>query len=126
MGDLGALDERGCLRLAGRSKEMFVRGGYNVYPAEVEAVLAAHPLVGAVAVAPRPDPVMGEIGVAVVVPVDPTRPPQLEDLRRFASGRLAAYKLPEAIRIADALPLTAVDKIDRQALAAEEARLGEA
>ena len=120
MGDLGSLDERGCVHLAGRSKEMFVRGGYNVYPAEVEAVLAAHPLVAAVAVAPRPDPVMGEIGVAVVVPADPSQPPALDDLRRFASERLAAYKLPEAIRIADALPLTAVDKIDRRALAARE------
>ena len=50
---------------------MFIRGGYNVYPLEVEAVLADHPAVAAVAVVPRPDDVMGEIGVAVVVPVDP-------------------------------------------------------
>jgi acyl-CoA synthetase (AMP-forming)/AMP-acid ligase II len=54
-GDLGAIDERGCLRLAGRLKEMFIRGGYNVYPAEVEAVLADHPLVADVAIVPRPD-----------------------------------------------------------------------
>ena len=67
-GDLGRIDEAGCLRLAGRAKEMFIRGGYNVYPLEVEAVLASHPEVVEVAVVPRPDPVMGEIGVAVVVP----------------------------------------------------------
>jgi acyl-CoA synthetase (AMP-forming)/AMP-acid ligase II len=53
-GDLGFIDERGCLRLAGRLKEMFIRGGYNVYPAEVEAVLADHPLVADVAIVPGP------------------------------------------------------------------------
>ena len=66
-GDLGWIDDRGRLRLVGRSKEMYVRGGYNVYPVEVEAVLSTHPDLRAVAVVPRPDPVMGEIGVAVVV-----------------------------------------------------------
>src|SRR5207247_8694109 len=66
-GDLGWLDEQGRLHLAGRSKEMYVRGGYNVYPMEVEAVLAEHPSVAAVAVVPIPDAVMGEGGVAVVV-----------------------------------------------------------
>ena len=74
-GDLGRIDERGNLRLAGRRKEMFIRGGYNVYPAEVEAALADHPGVAAVAVVARPDEVMGEIGVAVVVPTDRDRPP---------------------------------------------------
>ncbi|MGH9275702.1 MAG: class I adenylate-forming enzyme family protein, partial [Acidimicrobiales bacterium] len=58
-GDLGSIDERGNLRLAGRKKEMFIRGGYNVYPAEVESVLADHPLVADVAVVARPDEVMG-------------------------------------------------------------------
>jgi acyl-CoA synthetase (AMP-forming)/AMP-acid ligase II len=116
-GDLGALDERGNLRLAGRSKEMFIRGGYNVYPAEVEAVLVDHPAVRELAVVPRPDDVMGEVGVAVVVPADPGRPPTLEDLRAFASERLARFKLPEALRIVDALPLTPMLKVDRRALA---------
>ena len=73
-GDLARIDERSLVRLAGRAKEMFVRGGYNVYPAEVEAALAAHPAVTDVAVVPRPDPVMGEVGVAVVVPLDPAAP----------------------------------------------------
>ena len=66
-GDLGRLDEAGCLTLAGRKKEMYIRGGYNVYPVEVEAVLGDHPGVDQVAVVPRPDPVMGEVGVAAVV-----------------------------------------------------------
>ena len=70
-GDLGWVDDRGRLRLVGRSKEMYVRGGYNVYPVEIESVLSTHPDVAAVAVVPRADDVMGEIGVAAVVPRDP-------------------------------------------------------
>jgi acyl-CoA synthetase (AMP-forming)/AMP-acid ligase II len=120
-GDLGTIDERGNLRLAGRSKEMFIRGGYNVYPAEVEAALADHPAVAEVAVVPRPDAVMGEIGVAVVVPADPDRPPTLEELRTFLAPRLARDKLPESIRLVDAIPLTPMQKVDRRALAEHEA-----
>ena len=116
-GDLGWLDERGRLRLVGRSKEMYVRGGYNVYPVEVEAVLANAPGVAAVAISHRPDDVMGEIGVACVVPRDPAAPPTLEDLRTFAADALAHHKLPEAIVVVDALPLTAAEKVDRRALA---------
>ncbi len=119
-GDLGRIDDRGLLRLGGRAKEMFIRGGYNVYPLEVEAVLAAHPAVTEVAVVPRPHPVMGEIGVAVTVPKDPSHPPQLDELRKFAAEKLAHYKLPEALRLVDALPLTAMQKVDRRALADDE------
>ena len=119
-GDLGAIDERGNLRLLGRSKEMFIRGGYNVYPAEVEAVLADHPLVREVVVVPRPDEVMGELGVAVVVPVDAATPPSLEDLRAFGAARLARFKLPGAIHIVHEIPLTPMQKVDRRALAAVE------
>jgi acyl-CoA synthetase (AMP-forming)/AMP-acid ligase II len=121
-GDLGAIDERDLLRLAGRRTEMFIRGGYNVYPAEVENVLADHPLVADVAVVPRPDDVMGEVGVAVVVPTDPAHPPTLEDLRSFLDRRLARYKQPEGLRVVDALPLTPMLKVDRRALAREEPR----
>ncbi len=115
-GDLGWVDEAGRLHLAGRLVERYVRGGYNVYPVEVEAVLADHPRVAALAVVPRPDDVMGEAGVAVVVPADPSSPPDLADLRRFAEGRLAHYKLPDEVRTLDALPLTAGEKVDRRAL----------
>lgn len=120
-GDLGCIDERGNVRLAGRVTDVYIRGGYNVHPAEVEAVLADHPDVAEVAVVPRPDAVMGEIGVAVVVPRRPDRPPTLEALRSFAADRLARHKLPEALRIADVLPLTPMQKVDRRALAAVEA-----
>ncbi|MBV9411229.1 MAG: acyl--CoA ligase [Acidimicrobiia bacterium] len=117
-GDLGWIDDRGRLHLAGRSKEMYVRGGYNVHPQEVEAVLAEHPEVVAVCVVSRPDDVMGEVGVAFVVPRSASAPPTLDSLRTFGSDRLAAYKLPEDLRIVDALPLTSMDKVDRRALAA--------
>jgi acyl-CoA synthetase (AMP-forming)/AMP-acid ligase II len=120
-GDLGMIDDNGCLRLVGRRKEMFIRGGYNIFPMEVEAVLSSHPGVADIAVAPRPDPVMGEIGVAVVVPKDPANPPTLDDLKAYAEGRIAVWKVPERIRYVDTLPLTAMQKLDRRALAAEEA-----
>jgi acyl-CoA synthetase (AMP-forming)/AMP-acid ligase II len=120
-GDLGTIDARGNLRLAGRSREMFIRGGYNVYPAEVEAALSDHPLVAEVVVVPRPDPVMGELGVAVVVPADDSRPPTLEELRAHLESKLARFKLPEAIRVVDEVPLTPMLKVDRRALAAREA-----
>ena len=76
---------------------MYIRGGYNVFPSEVEAVLTEHPEVLDVAVAPRPHEVMGEIGVALVVPRDPDRPPTLEQLRAHAAERLAHHKLPEDV-----------------------------
>jgi acyl-CoA synthetase (AMP-forming)/AMP-acid ligase II len=120
-GDLGYLDDRGLLRLAGRRKEMFVRGGYNVYPVEVESVLASHPDIADVAVVPRPDEVMGETGVAVIVPRHRHQPPTLDELRAFAAQRLAAHKLPEALRVVDHMPLTAMQKVDRRSLAAEVA-----
>lgn len=115
-GDLGHLDDAGCLYLAGRVKEMYVRGGYNVYPAQVEAVLSQHPQVVDVAVVPRADDVMGEVGVAVVVPTG--APPTIDALREFAAPHLAAYKLPEHVVVVDALPLTAMHKLDRKAVEA--------
>ena len=124
-GDLGHLDDRGRLHLSGRSKEMYVRGGYNVFPLEVEEVLADHPAVAHVAVAPRPDPVMGEIGVAVVVTRPGAESPTLESLRDHARGRLAAHKLPEALLLTDELPRTAMEKIDRRALGLLVATSGE-
>jgi acyl-CoA synthetase (AMP-forming)/AMP-acid ligase II len=115
-GDLGEFDDQGRLRIVGRTTDMYIRGGYNVHPQEVEAVLMEHPRVAAVAVAPRPDAVMGEIGVAVVVGRDGGEPPSLDDLRAFAGERIAGYKLPEALCVVVALPITSMDKLDRAAL----------
>ena len=121
-GDVGYLRDDGCLCLTGRMSEMYIRGGYNVHPQEVEAVLGEHPKVREVCVVARSDPVMGEIGVAVVVPTPGGAPPELEDLQAFGGRRLAAYKLPERMRVVDALPLTSMDKVDRRSLAEQEAR----
>ncbi|HEY4396368.1 MAG TPA: class I adenylate-forming enzyme family protein [Acidimicrobiia bacterium] len=115
-GDLGWVDDHGRLRLVGRTKEMYVRGGYNVFPVEVEAVLSSHLAVAAVAITPVADPVMSEIGVAVVVPRDAAAPPTLAQLRDFGAPHLAPYKLPEALRVVESLPLTAMEKVDRRAL----------
>ena len=115
-GDLGLVDDAGCLRLSGRRDDMYIRGGYNVHPQEVEGVLQDHPAVGQVAVVPRPDTVMGQVGVAFVVPADPDAPPTLEELRLFAGPRLAKHKLPEDLRVVSSLPLTSGQKVDRSAL----------
>ena len=86
-GDLGYLREDGNLAIVGRATDMYIRGGYNVYPAEVEAVLALHPKVASVSVVGVPAPRIGEIGVAFVVPADPEKPPTLEELREISADR---------------------------------------
>src|SRR5690606_18808834 len=95
---------------------MYIRGGYNIHPVEVEKVLADHPGVKAVAVVGRPAPVIGEIGVAFVVPAGP--PPALEGLRDYVKSELADYKAPDELVIVDQLPLTSMLKVDRKALRA--------
>ena len=119
-GDLGCFDERGYLSLVGRRSEMYIRGGYNVYPAEVERVLSEHDAVAQVAVLGVPDPVLGEIGVAFVVPAGTPpdeRMPALDDLRTFCKAALADYKAPDRLVVVDALPLTSVGKVDKRSLA---------
>jgi acyl-CoA synthetase (AMP-forming)/AMP-acid ligase II len=115
-GDRALEDDQGCYQLAGRVDDMYIRGGYNVHPQEVEAVIGAHNGVDEVAVVPRPDPVMGQVGVAVVVPTDPERPPTLDDLVRISRAALAAYKVPVGLLLVDALPLNSAHKLDRRAL----------
>ena len=85
-GDLATIDGDGIVRIVGRLKEMYIRGGYNVYPAEVEAVLADHPAVAQVAVVGLPDPVLGELGGVFAVAADPAHPPELADLRELVPG----------------------------------------
>ena len=112
-GDLASVDERDLYRMAGRLDEMYIRGGYNVYPLEVENALSGHPGVADVAVMGRPDPVMGQTGLAVVVPAEGYEPPTLEELRAFGAGRLARHKLPEAVVVAGELPRRPNGKLDR-------------
>jgi len=123
-GDLGSVGEDGNLRLAGRVTEMYIRGGYNVYPAEVETALGTNPAVAAAAVVGAPDPVLGEIGVAYVVAAGADDPPTLEALRAWCGARLADYKAPDRVAIVDELPLTAMGKVDKRALGALAAAPG--
>ena len=114
-GDLGRVDEDGNLHLAGRSKEMYIRGGYNVYPVEIEDILRAHPKVAQVAVIGVPDEVLGERGRAVVVPMGES--PTLEELREWVCARVADYKAPDELEVRPELPMTAMFKVDKRALA---------
>src|SRR6201999_102426 len=106
------------LTLVGRTGDMYIRGGYNVYPIEVENVLMEHPAVAKVAVVGLATAVIGEIGVAHVVPTDPAAPPGLDELRQWVRERLADYKAPDRLEILDDLPLTAMLKVARAALLA--------
>jgi acyl-CoA synthetase (AMP-forming)/AMP-acid ligase II len=115
-GDLGWLGDDGNLRLVGRRTEMYVRGGYNVYPAEVEAVLGEHPAVDKAAVVGLPAPVLGDVGWAFVVPV-PGATVDADELKGWCRERLADYKAPDHVRLVDDLPLTSMLKVDKRALA---------
>jgi acyl-CoA synthetase (AMP-forming)/AMP-acid ligase II len=110
-GDFGLLTPEGNLQLAGRAHERYIRGGYNVYPAEVEEALASHPAVTRAAVVGTPDDVLGEIGVAVVVAA-PGETPDLASLRAHCAGQLSDYKAPDALVVVDELPLTPMMKVD--------------
>ncbi|MFI5041049.1 MAG: AMP-binding protein [Acidimicrobiales bacterium] len=117
-GDLGWLDGAGNLSIVGRRVEMYIRGGYNVYPAEVEEVLGEHPAVARAAVVGIPDPVMGQIGAAAVIPSDPERPPTLDELRAWCRDRLASYKAPDRLRVVAELPTNAMTKVVKAGVAA--------
>ena len=117
-GDLAYVDDSGNLVLVGRVNDMYIRGGYNVYPLEVENVLVEHPGVAQASVVGLKTPVIGEIGVAFIVPSDRDAPPTLEALRNWCRERLADYKAPDRVEILAQLPLTEMLKIDKNALRA--------
>lgn len=119
-GDLAERDEDGFWWILGRRKDMFISGGENVYPAEVEQVLAAHPAVAEAAVIGVADARWQEVGMAFVVP-RPGHALDAELLRRFCDGRLARYKQPKAYEFLDALPKNAVGKVQKRELATRAA-----
>ena len=116
-GDFGRLTPEGNLQLSGRAHERYIRGGYNVYPAEVEEALSSHPAVARAAVVGVADDVLGEVGVAVVVAA-PGGQPQLAELRAHCARELSDYKAPDALVVVDELPLTPMMKVDPVRLAA--------
>jgi long-chain acyl-CoA synthetase len=117
-GDVGRLDADGYLYIVDRIKDLIIRGGYNVYPRDVEDVLVQHPAVVAAAVVGRPDPTYGEEVVAFVqlVPGSSVTP---EELVTHAKQHLSAVKYPREVRLVDAIPLTSVLKTDRKLLRAQ-------
>ena len=113
-GDLGAFDDDGYLRILGRSKELIISGGYNVYPREIEEVLLGHPAVSEVAVVGSPSDEWGETVTAYVVSIGEVV--SADELMAFAAVQLAAYKRPRIMRFVDALPRNAMGKVVKQEL----------
>ena len=108
-GDLAAIDAQGYCRIVGRSKDMVIRGGENVYPAEIEDFLLTHPAVAAAQVFGVPDEKYGEEVYAWVI-LRPGRVLSAEALREFCRGSIAHYKVPRYVRFVDEMPLTATGK----------------
>lgn len=117
-GDLVRFDENGDLWFVGRIKDVIVRGGANIAPAEIEAVLRDHPAIAEVAVVGLPDDALGQLVAAAIVVAPGAQPPTLEDVVRFARQGLAAYKLPERLHVVPQLPRNSIGKLDRRATTA--------
>jgi fatty-acyl-CoA synthase len=112
-GDVVEVDDEGYVTIKGRLKEMFISGGENVYPAEVESVLHEHPHVQDAAVVGVPDETWGEAGAAFVV-VD--APVTAEEIVEFCRERLARFKVPKAVHFVDALPRNSMGKLQKSEL----------
>jgi acyl-CoA synthetase (AMP-forming)/AMP-acid ligase II len=129
-GDLGVIDAGGRLRILGRKKDMFIVGGFNAYPAEIEGFLLEHPAVAQAAVIGVPDERLGQVGKAFVVlaapaMADPAGPAPVgtapapvtpEDLIAWSRTRMAGYKVPRTIQFLDTLPLNATGKVMKDQL----------
>ena len=116
-GDVGSLDDDGCLTLRDRSKDLIISGGMNIYPREVEEALLQHPRVSAVAVVGRPDPEWGEAVVAFVVADG--EPPSREELDRACTDRIARFKRPKDYHLVESLPTNSYGKVLKRELRAE-------
>jgi acyl-CoA synthetase (AMP-forming)/AMP-acid ligase II len=112
-GDMGTLDAAGRLRIDGRKKDMFIVGGFNAYPAEIEGFMLQHPAVAQVAVIGVPDQRLGQVGKAFVVPKMPVSE---GDLIAWCRGRMAGFKAPRYVEFLDELPLNATGKVMKDQL----------
>jgi long-chain acyl-CoA synthetase len=112
-GDMGRLDEEGYLSIVDRKKDLIIRGGFNVFPRDVEEALLGHPAIATACVLGRPDALYGEEVVAFVTV---TQEVDANSLVAFARESLGGYKYPREIHVLDALPLTTIGKADRKAL----------
>jgi HIP---CoA ligase len=112
-GDLGQLDETGRLHIVGRKKDMFIVGGFNAYPAEIEGFLLEHPAVAQAAVIGIPDERLGQVGKAFVVSKSPVSE---DDLIAWSRQRMAGFKVPRLVVFVDELPLNATGKVMKDKL----------
>ncbi|MFN8626664.1 MAG: FadD3 family acyl-CoA ligase [Candidatus Binatia bacterium] len=111
-GDIGVMDARGNLRITDRIKDMFIMGGFNCYPAEIENLMLTHDAVAQVAVIGVPDERMGEVGMAYVVP-RPGTAPTPESIIKWCRENMANYKVPRFVEVVDALPMNASGKVTK-------------
>jgi acyl-CoA synthetase (AMP-forming)/AMP-acid ligase II len=118
-GDVGVFDTDGYLRIVGRIKDMFIVGGFNAYPAEIENLMLRHPRVAQVAVIGVPDERLGEVGKAFVV-LEPGPPLDPAELIEWSRTQMANFKAPRTIEFLDALPLNATGKVVKDELRARE------
>ncbi len=114
-GDLGVLDDNGNLRIIGRKKDMFIVGGFNAYPAEIENLLLAHPAIKQVSVIGIPDERLGEVGMAFVV-AEPGTSPTEDEIVAWARETMANYKAPRRVAFIGELPLNATGKVEKNTL----------
>jgi long-chain acyl-CoA synthetase len=114
-GDIGKLDEDGFVWILDRKKDLIIRGGFNVYPRDIEDVLLEHPAVALAGVVGKPDPVKGEEVIAFVQ-LNAGHEVSSDELVEFAKGKLGRYKYPREVHIIETVPLTPVLKIDRKKL----------
>ncbi|WP_067517028.1 FadD3 family acyl-CoA ligase [Endozoicomonas ascidiicola] len=115
-GDVGTLDDRGYLRITDRLKDMFINGGFNCYPAEIEATLVTHPAIAQTAVIGVPDERMGEVGCAFIV-LKPNHQLESDDVIQWSRNNMANYKVPRHIRFVETLPMNASNKVVKAELA---------
>jgi fatty-acyl-CoA synthase len=122
-GDLGAMDADGYVQITGRIKDMVIRGGENIYPREVEEFLLTHPDVLDAQVVGVPDPVYGEEVMAWLRLRDGAEPLTAELLRAFCDGRIARYKIPRYVHVADEFPMTVTGKVRKVEMREESVRM---
>lgn len=113
-GDLGHMDEEGFVYITGRASDMYISGGSNIYPREVEEKILTHPHVGECAVLGMPDPVWGEVGIAVCVAREGTPTPSESDMAGYLATKLPRYKMPKRFFFWDALPKSGYGKIPKR------------
>ncbi|ADP82753.1 FadD3 family acyl-CoA ligase [Pseudofrankia inefficax] len=115
-GDIGVMDDGGNIAITDRKKDMFIVGGFNAYPAEIESMLAEHPAIAQVAVVGVPDERLGEVGMAYVIPRTGQPRPTPAEIIAWSRDRMANYKAPRYVEVVDALPLNATGKVVRYEL----------